>query len=355
MSAVLMNLTQGQMTDVVKRIGINQSADPIENRVLSSGIGKTIAKSQNSGDIEILQEDTDVSLYGYVTKSESVDAREAEVVVGYKKIIGIEEINHQITVSYRFRKTANNANYDIFRRKLFNLGNIVPATIDLRLSNMLTYGNQTGFTSSSGETVDTTTADGLPAWHYAHTLTGSPKTYRTIAFGNPVFSDTGMEQMANHFHYGIYDNLGQAVTMMPDTICITMNEAVQREAFKYMKSSAEPTAPNSNVVNYWQSRYEIVTLPRLGLRPDGKTWDASRFNMWIMASRKDMGNALVNVEFAPTEISNGTSGNNTEDIDNGDWKYTLRSLQGFGFVSTKGMIVSFGTQATLPGDLVYSF
>jgi hypothetical protein len=253
-----------------------------------------------------------------------------------------------------FRKTANEANFDIFRDQLFEMGNVIPATLDLELALQLTYGNQSSYVSNDNETVDTTTGDNLPAWHWAHTLTGSTKTYRTILYGNPGLSNTSIAQAANHFHFGVYNNLGEASTgLAPDSIIITMNENLQRDAFQYMKSTADVNAPNNGVKNYWEGRYDIITQPRLGLMPDGLSFDPTRLNMWIMACRK--ASNLTLVEFAKPEMDNPMNGNSGHDVASGDWSYVIRGFYGIGHVSSMWAIVSFGTGVNVPGDVVNSF
>jgi len=222
-------------------------------------------------------------------------------------------------------------------------------TLDLR--NFIGLGTGTGYTTTEGQFMDTTTADGQPMFSTTHKLKQTSQTYSNIASGNPKITEGGLILMERYFRNSVKDNYGKLIAIKPDTIITTSDPAIVKKVNRLLNSvspmyvndttSGNGTQnSNSGVVNVNRNRYshKVVDFDYdiYGER------DASKTFYWMLASLKSI---KTRPELYYIKFSGMNSKPVIVDHDRGNRKWVMNKDYGIGAVNAKGMILSKATSA----------
>jgi len=314
------------MTDVVNRT-FTKKMEALPMAMKNSGIVIMEDIPKNTGDSRILAERVHTDLYASV-RDEGDSSKTGRVQYGYEKALQVYTVSYEISITKRMRDAGKDT---AIVDQITDLTEKVPNTIELDLSHRLTFAWATSYTRNSGETVDTTTGDGLALIASAHTLTGSATTYSTQITGNPAFSRSALETAERSFVEGTYNNFGEKIACTADTI-ITTDDPVTVNAVRELMNSTATTTANQNegVLNVYQNKYKHVVAPRIATTASGVV-DTNKKLYWFLAASRlsDFYFMTLNAPY----IKAPANGNNGEDFSSENWNYLAAGDHGIAIVT----------------------
>lgn len=176
-----------------------------------------------------------------------------------------------------------------------------------------TYCTSTSVTNIDGRSVDVSAGDGLSFANAAHTLFNSSVTYRNRVTSDPQLSAGSLELAENLFHQQMYDNNGQSIEVMPDTIVVCSDSTTLNVALRITNSDAPVDAANSGVWNAYKGKYRVVQASSIDrtFSVGGKTFtfDSTKQKQWMLVDSNNSGLYIFITEYpmvdAPTEANGG--------------------------------------------------
>lgn len=284
-------------------------------------------------------DEQDMSQYAH-DKPEGVDATRLTFGTAYFKEVLAFRYGAQLQVSYEMRVSKRFELSQAIRRFL----NSLPARRELDRQHYLTFSNVTSYVNMDGRVVDTTAGDGLAYLSATHPLAFSTTTWSNIVPANPVLSVTSLEAAEKLGVTDILDNFGLPVMMDFTHLIVNKQDPnTVRTAMEILRSTTLVTQSNPNVVNTFQSKYELMVLSRVATDANGAT-DSTKSKWWFLSALKGS-NRLQSYEVvweAPHMNPQPAGSNNGIDVYNDDWTFGARSRYGHAFVSARGLI---GSQA----------
>ncbi len=306
----------------------------VEMNARNSGIFVIENIPDNSGETRDYTE-IDLELYAD-RKPQGQQAGRAKVVLGYDKLVSVSRFAKDIGITYEMRRF--NKYPDVVRR-LTNLAQMPINRLELDLSHRLGFGTATSMTDKNGTTVDLTIGDGLALWSTAHTLTGTPTTYRNRLAGNPQLSKGSLEGMERLMAEETLNNFGEKVSIAFDVLWTTDDPTTVNTALEYLKSVAAPDFANAGVTNVYQAKYKHVKLPLIPTLSTGLV-DNTKRKYWGISSSMITDAHLAIWEEphlkAPADLNAG------EEFSTDDWNFGVRAGWGIGIVTGRAHKFSSG-------------
>lgn len=253
---------------------------------------------------------------------------------GYSITLSQTRIGLMEEVTWEMRK------YDKYReifKLMRGLGESTAQRKELDLTHQLTFGlTATSYVNMDGETVSTTTGDGLGIFSTVHTITGSSATFSNKM--TAAFSRAALEEAEGLFTRMVNHN-GQKVTVTPDTIFTSDDPATVNAVREFLKSTMAPDTANG-AVNVYASKYKHVVLPYLATTAIGAI-DTTKTGYWFLADVAHT-DAILEVSEEPTFTAPSTGGNG-EDFETDGWKFKSSASYDYGFLDPKFIVGSTGT------------
>lgn len=186
--------------------------------------------------------------------------------------------------------------------KMSGLGRACPTRMeqDLQLF-LMSYGFGSSYTDIDGNSIATTSADGLSIFHSAHTVNGSSSTYSNTH--STAFGQTGLETGENKV-LGFLDHQGNAygAFIQFDTIITTRNSTVVNLVKEYNKGMNHIEDQNRGI-NAYQGRYNHIVFSwgNLGVSATtgNATYDSTKDNYWLLASLANNHNLILEISQSP--------------------------------------------------------
>ncbi len=315
-----MELNVNSLSDFVRNADIlwNKAKDSVPQIMRGSGLIKEMAIPQMTGNT---REFSEIDLEEYATeKLESDQTSRARVQQGYTKIGTLKRIGKEIGISYEMRSQGK---YFEIKSRLTSLGKLGPNRIDLDLSHRIGFGTATSYTDMEGNTVSLTVGDGFQLWYSAHTLKGSSTTFRNRLANNPQLSRGGLEAMEKMRVENTYNQFGEKMSMSDDILWTTDDPNTKNTAKELLRSVANPTQNNSNVINVYQNSYRHVILPRIATDKDGAI-DSTKAKYWGLAS-SEMSTMYLGMHEEPRLSTPPVAGSNAEEFSTQDWTFATHT------------------------------
>lgn len=317
MAAIQINTNSlPQLTDLVTYT-FQEALEPLNQTMRRSGFVIEEPMALHTGEFKNFTENIDRNQYAGVRPEGGV-APESKVQFGYQKIAQIYTLADQISITRIMRDAGKDQ--DIIRR-LVNLAQMIPNTIDLDLAHNLTFAWDSSYIRTAGyttTTVDVTVGDGFPLIYPAHTLTGSPTTYSNQIPGNPSFSKGALEAAENLFVTQTFDNFGIKMLMDPDCIITTDDPNTINQVRELMFATANVDSSNAGTFNVYHDKYTHVIVSRLATDGSGAI-DTSKKGYWFLASKRDSQFKLS--VLAEPYLKTPMDGNNGEEFSSENWNY----------------------------------
>lgn len=331
-----MELNVVSLSDFTKLAEVlwQKGLDSVPQVMRNSGLFKIVPVPANSGNT---REFSEIDSQEYARKKgESNQAERANVQQGYTKTMTQYRVALDIGISYEMR-TQNK--YPEVVAKLTSLGRQVANRMDLDLAHRITFYSVTSFTDMDGDTVSTTVGDGYQLAYTAHTLKGSPTTFRNILANNPRLSKGALEAMERLQVEETFNQFGEKMVMPFDILWTTDDPNTVNTAKEYLQSTADVEGSNSGVKNVYMSKYRHVILPRVATTALGAP-DSTKRYYWGTASSQYT-TAYLGIWEEP-RLKTPSEGNNGEDFATDDWNYGARGGYGIAIVSAAWFKTSKG-------------
>lgn len=273
-------------------------------------------------------------------KNEGEDAQAMRAGVGYNKTMTMRRFAAEISITWEMRRL-NKA--PEVTSQLKSLSTFCTYRMELDLSHRISFATATSYTDLDGETVSTTTGDGLALVSASHTLSGSATTYSNVITGNPVFSASGLEVAETQANTQILSNLGEQRMMEFNTIVTSRNPETVNAVKQLIDSMSDVDQSNPGVINVYGSKYRHIVLPYVDTDANG-AYDSTKTKYWSLVAAGqgiDGWQAYLGIWEQPN-LKTPSSGNNGEDVHNDNWTYGTRCAYGIVAVSPKGFLLSTG-------------
>lgn len=162
------------------------------------------------------------------------------------------------------------------------LGTMCAKRIELDTQQLLSQGSATSYTDKDGNTVTSTSADGVAIFSNSHTVNGSSSTYDNL--DATAFGQTGLEALLNLFRLFLNQD-GQRIDRIPDTIFSTGKPALV-ELIKEYNKGMNHIEDATRGINTYQGRFDNVVLDYLDVDTSGAN-DATKDDYWGLVIRGD--------------------------------------------------------------------
>jgi hypothetical protein len=327
MAVQISTYTLPQMTDLVSRM-FTKRLENYPYVIKNSGLVVEQNAPQGTGLFRRIAERPVKTLYARI-KAEGAPASQAQWQYGYEKDIQIFRYGLDISITREMRIAGKDPE---IINDLTSLADVCPQGEELDLTHRFTFGYVTSYTDRNGQTVDTTTGDGKALYDAAHTLTGSPMTYRNYLAGNPSFSKAALESIKRLVAEETLDNLGQKVAIDYNVIYCGDDENTNNQIDELMNATADVTSANAGTFNVYNKALRKVRLPLLATDKDGKP-DATKRKFWGIASTDNT--ELYHITLEAPFLKAPRDGNNGEDFSSENWNYAARTSYGIGVISAR--------------------
>lgn len=330
----LSSSTLSQFTDLVKR-SFDDGLERLPQVLRNSGLVVEKAMPMHTGDTVRIAERLHRTPYAS-TRDEGDISSSALVQYGYEKDIQVDTVTLEVSITKRMRVAGKDQE---ILDAVTSLSEVVPDTMDLDLTHRLTFAWSTSYTNRDGDSVAIDTGDDLALIYSAHTLTGSSTTYSNQISGNPQFSKGALENAEKSFVENTFDNLGNKMLIIPDTIITTDDPNTVNQVRELLNATADVDTSNSGTSNVYKSKYKHVVLPRLATSATGAV-DTDKRKYWFLASQKasDFNLCVLESPYLKTPMD----GNNGEEFSSENWNYLAGGTYGIGIVTGRWIAWSKG-------------
>lgn len=306
--------TLSQYSDLINRV-FEKKKEAYPMVLRDSSLVQKVNKQLGTGDSIRFAEEIDMDLYAKY-RAEGNQSTTALTQYGYEKDATIEYFTKEIEITRKMR----DAGKDNVVAKLIDLLTDAPfRKLELDLAHRFTFAWSTSYTDNGGLSVDVSVGDSLALISSVHTLTGSATTYSNQISGNPQFSKWALELAERLFAEETYNNLGERVAMMPDTIVTTNDPVTCNQVKELLNATADISSSNAGTFNvYGSSDYSHVKVPLISTTSSGAL-DTTKRKYWFVASSMDTDYQLSILNDAYVNMpEQGKSG---EDFSSENWKY----------------------------------
>ena len=316
-----------------------KGANSVPNYMRDSGMIKEVAISEHTGNTRAFSEIDSNEYLSY--KGEGDQASRGTIQQGYTNTMTAYRVAENIGITYEMR-TQNK--YPEVVARLLNGGRKGPNRIDLDLSHRIGFGTATSYTDIDGRTISLVTgaSSSQQLFDTNHPLAGSSTTYRNRLANNPRLSKGALEGMERLVAEETYNHLGEQMTAPFDILFTTADPNTVNAAKQLLKSSADPDASHSGVINPYTGSYKHVILPRIAYTAAGVR-DTDKRYYWGIASSQ-LSNFYLGVWESPHMIAPSV-GSNGEDVQTDDWEYRVRAGYGITIVTGQWIKMSSGDGA----------
>lgn len=333
-------------TTLINTISLPEFTDLVEKEfVITQQFVKPFAQQMyisddmaaNTGD-QRRYDEVDTETFANI-KPEGADAVKTAVGVGYSKTMVAYRLAKEVDITWEMRRY--NKKPEIMSQ-LTSLKQFCPQRIDLDLTQRFTFATSTSYVNMDGDTVTTTTGDGLALVSTAHTLKFSSTTYRNQVVNNPVFSQGALEAAELLTVTNILNNFGQRRVMNFNTLFSSDDPTTCNEIKKVLRSTTDVDQNNPGVINTYKDKYTHVILPWLATTATG-AYDSTKRRWWGIAATGQgiLGwQAFFGMWEAPHMNPMPGDSNNGDDPHNDNWTFGTRASIGIVTLAGRGLIMS---------------
>ncbi len=180
-TTLLSTISEPEFTDLVRRNWV-ETQDFIDRNASRMFIMDDIGGAQGNSKI---YNEYDTETYADV-KPEGVAAQKSKMGVGYNQTMTSQTFAKQVDITLEERVQNR---YPEVKAKITSLSEFCANRQDLDASHRITFATSTSYTNMNGQTVTTTTGDGLALASSVHTLAFSSTTYRNRVSGDLACSN----------------------------------------------------------------------------------------------------------------------------------------------------------------------
>lgn len=251
------------------------------------------------------------------------DAYKGTLKQGYTKNFTQAEIALQVDVTKQMRKFDK---YDEIMKRMRRMGKNTERRMEMDIASLLSYAWSTSYTNIDGETVATTTPDGLALISTAHTANGSSNTFSNeISTTHDAISVDTLEALEEKGNSFIDQADGRLVPTMFDTI-ITGRHAPTVHTVRRILGSEKLQGTTDNDMNDLKNQYNHLIVPFIDLNAQTEARDTTKSQYCFLAAlkSKDENGFMI-------EMSQDIQFETPEQVfESGTWQYQTTALYDFG-------------------------
>jgi len=340
----------GNQTTLLNTVTLNEFVDLVEKEFLTTQemvpVGKAEAlfisadMAAHTGESKRWDE-VDTETYAK-NMPEGTDAQKAKVGIGYNKTMFVVRRAREIDITFQMRRY-NKAPQ--VTGLLTSLNWFVPQRKNLDVTHRLTFCSSTSYVDMDGETVSTTTGDGVSVVNASHTLAFSSSGFSNRVSGDPAFSKGGLEAAERLAKTNILSNFGEKRVLNFNTIVTGDDPTVVNDVRQFLKSTTDVDQNNPGVINVYLGKYQHVILEQLDTTATGAN-DSTKRRWWFLVAAGQGINgwqAYVGTWEAANLKTPPAAGNNGEDVHNDNWTFGSRGSYGMCVVRGQGIIGALPT------------
>ena len=194
--------------------------------------------------------------------------------------------------------------YNMMRalRGMMKLGRACPERMELDLQLfLLSMGFGSSYTDKNGNSVATTTADGVAVYNNSHTVNGTSTTYDNL--GSTAFGQTGLEgtqDLARSF----IDQQGNIVYVVFDSIFTTSKNQLVNLVWEYMNGVNHIEDANRGPNSQRRYGYEHIIFHKGDFTAQSAR-DSSKDDYWGMYSSENREHGILEVSGNPRMVDAG--------------------------------------------------
>jgi hypothetical protein len=260
-------------------------------------------------------------------RDEGDDAYKGTVKQDYTKTFTQAEIALQVDVTKQLRMFDK---YDEIMKRMYNMGRGAERRLELDLASLLYSAWASSYTNMDGETVTTTTPDGVVLISPSHTCNGSSSTWSNeiSTTHDPISTDT-FEALEEKFN-GFLDADGRNVPVIPDTV-ITGRHAPTVHIVRRILLSDNLQGTTDNDKNTLKTNpngmaYRHLIVPFLDVTPSTEARNSSMARYCFLAALNNKYDRGFRIEMsqdvkfeAPEQV-----------FESGTWEFMTTALYDFG-------------------------
>lgn len=267
-------------------------------------------------------------------RNEGDDAYKGSLKQGYTKNFTQAEVALEVDVTKQLRMFDK---YSEIMDRMRGMGKAAERRMELDLASLLLYAWSTSYTNMDGETVTTSTPDGLALMSTAHTCKGSSNTFSNHLVANTAISTTAiedMEELAN----GFLDQAdGRNYPIMLNTI-ITGRHAPTVHTVKRILTSENLQGSADNDKNDFRGSYKHIIVPFMDVLPATEVRSSTYSKYFFLASLSPEDNGFA------IEVSQDIQFEAPEQVfESSTWQYLTTALYDFGTTKANFIVGSKGT------------
>jgi hypothetical protein len=325
----LSTLTVRDFTDLTRRTFVD---NPEKITPMARQLFKVDSVGTGNGTEKLYQEYDTGTFAKFKGEGENVSKTQAGS--GYNVLARLKRYGVEIDITFEERMYNQ---YESVKQKLINLSNFGVHRQELDLTHRLTFSAATSYVNMDGQTVTITVGDGLALASASHTLASATGTYSNIITGSPVFSEANLAIAELVGSTNVLSNYGDKRVFNFNKLFIADYPAVRNLARQVLQSDAQISAPNSEVINVYKAKYELVVLPYLATTATG-AYDSAKKNYWGLVAAGQWNAYLA--EWEPENLVTPSVGNNLVDAHSDVWTYGVRIGYDIAIVSGRGILIS---------------
>ena len=256
-------------------------------------------------------------------------------IQGYTLNLTKSRIGLSNSVTWEMRKYDK---YAQIEKQMRGLGESTAVRLELDLTHLFTFGLQgTAYTNMDGESVATTTGDGLAIFSNSHTITKNSTTVDNLN-GTEAFNRGGLE-LAERLFVNMVNMNDNKVVPQPNLIITSDEPQVINLVKEFLRSTGAPdTAERAE--NVYRGKYDHLVLPYLATDLSGAPDSTARY-YWMLA---DTAHKDAIVEFSEMPNFTAASPNmNGEDFRTDDWWFKSSASYAYGILDYKWIVGSPAT------------
>ena len=339
MQGTLLNtVTFPELTDLIRKKFLAVQGMVATGAAAQLYIRDSIGKGQGNTK---RYDEVDTQTFGR-RKREGEAAKKASAGIGYNVTMTKKRIAMEIDITQEMR---DENRYTEVGSLITSLTHFCPQRIELDQTHRLTFCNAVSYTDMDGDTVATTTGDGLALVVTGHYLKFSSDTYSNRVTADPIFSRGGLEGAETLATTQILSNFGEKRVMRFNTIITGEDPNTVNAVQQFLSSTSDVDQNNSGVTNVYKGKYRHLVLPYLSTTAVG-AYDSTKRRWWFLAAL-GMGaegwQAYYGEWEAPHLKNAPTEGSNNDDFSRDIWTYGTRAGYGLVTASGRGLIGSLPT------------
>lgn len=252
-------------------------------------------------------------------------------VQGYSLLLTQARIGFMESVTWEMRKFDKYREIDKVMRRL---GETTAQRMELDLTHQFTFGmSASSYTNMDGETVSTTSSDGVQLFSASHTMKGASGNISNLITNK--FGKTGLQNAETKFTL-MKNNAGVKVIVKPDTIITSDDPQTMNDVAEFLKSTERPDTGN-RATNVYKAKYKHLVLPYLATDATGAQ-NSSIAGYWMLADVAHT-DAILEISENPTFTAPKIGGNG-EDFLTDDWSFKSSATYDYGIADFKWIIGS---------------